>query len=147
LFDANANRWNWCDVPSPAIDAWYPNLTAQIYPHLYDVHSTDAVGDYYRLHQGFQVLNRTVPNWMAAPQDLYPWLVVGYYAASHQNLAAEARQMLSMAFQYYLPGLVNTGRMLISELGYAKGILSSVKSIPVAGICPTTDSPMQADLP
>ena len=63
-FDANANLWLWCDVPSPAGDAWYPNLTAQIYPHLYDVHSTDAAsGDGYRLHRGFEVLTQAVPDW------------------------------------------------------------------------------------
>ena len=60
-FDANANLWLWCDVPSPPGNAWYPNLTAQIYPHLYDVHSTDAPGDYYRLHRGFEV-TRGVPS-------------------------------------------------------------------------------------
>lgn len=128
LFDINANRWQWCDVPSPASNAWYPNLTAQIYPHLYDVHSNDAPGDYYRLHQGFTVLNQEAPDWPFKPQDLYPWLVVGYYAVSQQNLDADATEMLSMVLQYYLPGLVNTGYLLISEIGYVHGIMDLVSS-------------------
>jgi hypothetical protein len=124
-FDANANLWFWCDVPSPPGDAWYPNLTAQIYPHLYDVHSTDAPGDYYRLHRGFEVLSLGAPDWSTRPQDLYPWLVVGYYAAVRREQPSEAQAMLSMVLQYFLPGLVNTGRLLISEIGYVRGILAS----------------------
>jgi hypothetical protein len=124
-FDANANLWLWCDVPSPASNAWYPNLTAQIYPHLYDVHSTDATGDYYRLHRGFEVLTEAVPDWSTQPQDLYPWLVVGYYAALRQEQPVEALRMRSMVLQYYLPGLVNTGRLLISEIGYVQGIVAA----------------------
>jgi hypothetical protein len=123
LFDPKACLWNWCDLPSPASDAWYPNLTAQIYPHLCDVHSGDAPGDYYRLNQGYSVLSQSVPDWQARPQDLYPWLVVGYYSALRQNQTSEAGRMLSMVLQYYLPGSVNTGRMLISEIGYARGIM------------------------
>lgn len=141
LFDANANRWNWCDVPSPAGNVWYPDITAQIYPHLYDVHSADAPGDYYRLHRGFDVLTAAVPNWMTEPQDLYPWLVVGYYAASCRNLTADARRMLDMALQYYLPGLVNTGRMLISEFGYAEGIMNGGGAFMPSSLCPATANP------
>jgi hypothetical protein len=122
-FDANANRWLWCDVPSPAGNAWYPNLTAQIYPHLHDVHSADAPGDYYRLHNGFKVLSEAIPDWSTRPQDLYPWLVVGYYAALRQEQPAQSLAMLSMVLKYYLPGFVNTGRLLISEIGYVRGIM------------------------
>jgi len=128
-FDYNANLWNWCDVPSPPGNAWYPNLTAQIYPHLYDVHSADAPGDYYRLHQGFQVLTAAVPSWSTQPQDLYPWLVVGYYTALRQGQPREALSMLSMVLQYYLPGSVNTGRLLISEIGYVRGIIALATSL------------------
>jgi len=128
MFDANANRWQWADVPCAPSDAWYPNLTAQIYPHLHDVHSADAPGDYYRLHRGFEVLCQGAPNWMSKPQDLYPWLVVGYYAITQQNLTAEATAMLSMVLQYYLPGLVNTGRLLVSEIGYVRGISAALAS-------------------
>jgi hypothetical protein len=123
LFDSRLNLWNWCDVPSPESKAWYPNLTAQIYPHLHDVHSDDAPGDYYRLHRGYEVLQQAAPDWLNRPQDLYPWLVVGYYVAACQSQVPEALTMVNMALRYYLPGLVNTGRMLISEIGYAKAIL------------------------
>jgi hypothetical protein len=128
-FDANANLWLWCDVPQPPGSAWYPNLTAQIYPHLYDVHSADAPGDYYRLHRGFEVLTLGAPNWSTQPQDLYPWLVVGYYAALRQEQPSEALTMLSMVLQYYLPGLVNTGRLLVSEIGYVRGIMESAAAL------------------
>jgi hypothetical protein len=127
-FDANANLWLWCDAPTPAGNAWYPNLTAQIYPHLHDVHSADAPGDYYRLHRGFEVLVQAVPDWSTQPQDLYPWLVVGYYAALRQELPAQALAMRSMVLQYYFPGSVNAGRLLISEIGYVQGIAGSYPS-------------------
>lgn len=133
-FDANGNLWPWCDAPSPPGNAWYPNLTAQIYPHLCDVHSADAPGDYYRLHQGFEVLTQTAPDWSTQPQDLYPWLVVGYYAALRQEQPAEALSMLSMVLQYYLPGSMNAGRLLISEIGYVRGIVAA--SQPLPSCCP-----------
>lgn len=129
-FDAHANRWLWCDAPLPPGNAWYPNLTAQIYPHLCDVHSADAPGDYYRLHRGFEVLTQTAPDWSTQPQDLYPWLVVGYYAALRREQPAEALSMLSMVLQYYLPGSMNTGRLLISEIGYVRGIVAVSQTSP-----------------
>jgi len=129
-FDAGANRWLWCDAPSSPSNAWYPNLTAQIYPHLCDVHSADAPGDYYRLHQGFQVLAQNAPDWYSRPQDHYPWLVVGYYAALRQEQPSQALSMLSMVLQYFLPGSMNTGQLLISEIGYVKGIEAASQPIP-----------------
>ena len=129
-FDAGANRWAWCDAPTPPGNSWYPNLTAQIYPHLCDVHSADAPGDYYRLHRGFEVLTQNAPDWSTRPQDLYPWLVVGYYAALRQEQPAEALSMLSMVLQYYLPGSMNTGRLLISDIGYVRGIVAASQPLP-----------------
>lgn len=124
LFDATRNCWNWCDVASPDSSAWYPNLTAQIYPHLCDVHSADAPGDYYRLYRGFDVLQQGAADFAARPQDLYPWLVVGYYAAAVRKDTSLALQMLAMARRYYLPGSVNTGRFTVADIGYVAGILS-----------------------
>jgi hypothetical protein len=129
LYDNQQQLWNWCDMLSPPGNAWYPNLTAQIYPHLYDVHSTDAPGDYIRLHAGYNVLDNAVPNWWQRPQDLYPWLVIGYYAATRLNRIDLAADMLEMVTQYYLPGLVNTGFFLISEIGYLVGILDATQSL------------------
>jgi hypothetical protein len=122
LYDPKQKLWKWCDVATPPGNAWYPNLTAQIYPHLYDVHGTDAPTDYARLHAGYRVLEKAAPDWSSRPQDLYPWLVVGYYAAACLNRADLAAEMVEMVRRYYLPGSVNTGRFLISEIGYVAGI-------------------------
>ncbi len=135
LFDANANRWRWSDVSPAKGDAWYPNLTAQIYPHLCDVHSPDAMGDYYRLRRGYDLINQTLPDWMNRPMDSYPWLVVGYYAACRQGQTANSLSMLSTVEEYFLPGLVNTGRMLISEIGYAKGIIDLAAGQRASVVC------------
>lgn len=125
LFDAGRDRWNWCDVDSPDGNAWYPNLTAQIYPHLYDVHSTDAPGDYYRLHRGYEILQAGAPDWTSRPQDLYPWMVVAYYAAGPGSDPQQAARMLAMTRRYYLPGSVNVGRFTIADIGYARGLIGA----------------------
>jgi hypothetical protein len=122
MYNSSQNRWNWCDVPSPSANTWYPNLTAQIYPQLYDVHSNDAPGDYARLNAGYTVLEAGAADWTSRPQDLYPWLVVGYYAATCLNRTDLALEMLAMVNRYYLPGTFNTGRFLISDIGYVAGI-------------------------
>jgi hypothetical protein len=31
--------------------------------------------------------------------------------------------------QYYLPGSVNTGRLLISEIGYVRGIMAAANAV------------------
>ena len=83
------------------------------------------------------MLTQAVPDWSTRPQDLYPWLVVGYYVALRQEKPAEALTMLSMVLQYYLPGLVNTGRLLISEIGYVRGIVAAAASLnAVRSRCP-----------
>ncbi len=135
MYDYSQTLWNWCDVASPQSNAWYPNLTAQIYPHLYDVHSNDAVGDYTRLLSGYIVLDSAVPDWTARPQDLYPWLVVGYYAASCLKRTDLALEMLGMVRKYYLPGSVNTGHFLVSEIGYVAGIEQAAASMASPAIC------------
>jgi len=43
--------------------------------------------------------------------------------------------MLSMVEEYFLPGLVNTGRMLISEIGYAKGIIDLAAGQRASVVC------------
>jgi hypothetical protein len=37
--------------------------------------------------------------------------------------------MVSMVLQYYLPGSVNTGRLLISEIGYVRGIMAAANAV------------------
>jgi hypothetical protein len=135
MYDYSQMLWNWCDVPCPPGNAWYPNLTAQIFPHLYDVHSNDAPADYARLYSGYSVLDAAAPDWMSRPQDLYPWLVVGYYAVACLNLGDLALDMLRMVRKYYLPGAVNTGRFLVSEIGYVQGIQLAAASIPEPESC------------
>jgi hypothetical protein len=135
LFDPSRALWLWSDASPGGCDNWYPEMVAQIYPHLCDVHSSDAPGDYYRMQRGYEILRQTVPDWWNRPQDLYPWLAVGYYAALRQNNTNEAMAMLAMAQRFYLPGGVNTGHFAVCDLGYACGILAIDSQRPASSSC------------
>jgi hypothetical protein len=87
------------------------------------------------MQRGYEILRQTVPDWWNRPQDLYPWLAVGYYAALRQNNTNEAMAMLAMAQRFYLPGGVNTGHFAVCDLGYACGILAIDSQRPASSSC------------
>ena len=128
FFDDVRQCWLWSDVESSSFlpTLWYPDIRAQIYPHLFNVRSTDLRGDTGRFDRGYQLVLEKFPNWAGNPPggpNDFPNAEIGYYVALRRRDFQSALRFWSSAYAMYLPGSKNAGHMLVSDLGYMQSIL------------------------
>jgi len=118
LWDNANSVWLWVDVITSGNTGklFYPALTAQIFPELYQV-PVYAAPDKYAF--GYKYLNDNDKSWWEKKSDSFPWLILGYFAALRRKDVIKASKMLSFSAKYFLP---SDGRYTIENIGWAQGI-------------------------
>lgn len=121
LFDWTVRAWRWADVEPRIQPRWYPDVVAQIFPHHYGV-VTGTELDRIRFESAYEFLNQSAPRWWEIAYDPFPWLMIGYYAASKQNDTIRGAALLDFAKKRFLANADMRGYFNILEIGFAFGI-------------------------
>ncbi len=73
LYDPRLRAWHWSDSDSDIQQRWYPDLAAQIFPHLYGVVTTDRERDLTRYTDGYSFLCSGAPGGTDATTGSRGW--------------------------------------------------------------------------
>jgi hypothetical protein len=116
LYDSRRKLWKWSDESQGHEQRWYPELVAQVFPHLCGVNTSRPDRDQERYAHAYTLLEANAPRWWTRLNDAFPWLAIGYYAATCQSETSKARKMLATVTA--LP----RERFTVMDLAYAAEI-------------------------
>jgi hypothetical protein len=120
LYDPQNKAWRWSDDGTTIQQRWYPDLAAQVFPHLYGVVTSERERDLTRYADGYSFLCSGAPEWWDRLYDPFPWLVIAYYVASRLGDTERARRMLATAAS--LP----PDRFTVMDLAYADAVATAL---------------------
>jgi hypothetical protein len=120
LYDPQTRAWRWSDGATTIQQRWYPDLAGQVFPHLYGVVTSQRERDLIRYADGYAFLCSGAPGWWERLYDPFPWLVIGYYAASRLGDTERAHRMLVTATS--LP----PDRFTVMDLAYADAVATAL---------------------
>ena len=120
LYDPTLKAWRWSDNDNNIEQRWYPDLAAQIFPHLYGVVTSQRERDVTRYTDGYAFLCSGAPMWWDRSYDPFPWLVIAYYVASRWGDTERAHRMLETS------AALPEDRFTAMDLAYADAVSTAL---------------------